>query len=199
MNPQLRLGQFRGRVDVHGLAEASESWREDPLVVPARVNLQRHNKPVHISHDVCLTVQANYPIRVYPRKPVKIGAAAGGGVGGGVGVVAGVGGGIAAGALIGSIVPVAGTIVGGAIGGIVGGVVGPFAGAGVGAALGAAGGAIKGDIKHHTILARDVFRLLPQFCEDEDNNVVQCTVLENTVCPSRLCNLTPANGSQRSD
>ena len=129
-----------------------------------------------ISDGVRLTVQANCPIRVYASKPVKIGAAAGGGVGGVVGGAAGVGGGVAAGALIGSVVPVAGTIIGGVIGGIVGGIGGVFVGGAAGSAGGAGGGAIRSNVKYHTVYARDVFRELPEYKYDKNNNIVQCTV-----------------------
>ena len=146
-----------------------------------------------ICHGVRLSVQANCSIRVYARKPVKVGAAAGGAVGGAVGGVAGVGGGIAAGALIGSIVPVAGTIVGGVIGGIVGGIGGTFVGGAAGSAGGAGGGAIKSNVNYHTVYARDVFRELPEYCYNKNNNSVQCTVLKNTVSPSGI---TAADGKK---
>ena len=192
-------GQLSGELDADFSVEANEIWKEDPLCSPPGVRMEFQGNHTHISHTVRLTVQADYPIRVYDRKPVHVGAGVGGGTGGVVGGAAGIGGGIAAGALIGSIVPVAGTIIGGAIGGVVGGIGGAVAGAGVGSGAGAAGGAIRSNVEYVTILARDVFKLLRQFSEDEDNNVVQCTVVENTVCPSRRCNLTPANGRQQSD
>ena len=199
LNPRLRLGQFRGELNADFLAESNEIWREDPLIVQPRVRMQRQGSHTHISHSVQLIVQANYPIRVYASKPVKIGAALGGGVGGVVGGLTGASGGVAAGALIGSIVPVAGTIFGGIIGGIVGGIGGAVAGGAAGAGVGAGGGAITGNIKHHIVYARDVFRELPEFSEDKNSNVVQCTIPMTTVCTANLCTRTPADGKLQND
>ena len=125
-------------------------------------------------NSLTLSVQPDYPIRVYARGPVHVGAGVGGGTGGVIGGAAGIGGGIAAGALIGSIVPVAGTIVGGVIGGIVGGIGGAVAGAGAGSGAGAATGAIVSNVDYHTVYARDVLSRLPQFTNDDKD--ARCTI-----------------------
>ena len=197
--PNFAIGEISGELDADISAVANEVWREDPLCTPPGVRMHLQGNHIHISHNIRLTVQANYPIRVYPRGPVHVGAGVGGGVGGVVGGAAGVGGGVAAGAVIGSVVPVAGTIIGGIIGGIVGGIGGAVAGAAAGSGVGAGGGAIRSNIEYHKVYPREVFQWLPQFSHDEHNNVVQCTVLVSTVCSSSHCNLTVANGTQQND
>ena len=156
---------------------------EEPVPLPANAGMEHRQYGVIHSHKIRLSVQADFKIRVYCAKPVKIGAAAGGGTGAVVGAAGGATGGAAVGALVGSVVPVAGTIVGGVIGGIVGGIGGFIGGGAAAAGVGAGVGAAHSNNVYKTVQAYEVFNKLPEFSEDRTNNTCSCTITGNTTCP----------------
>ncbi len=138
-------------------------------------SLSMPNSPLHV-HRVCISVQADFKIRIYPLLPAGVGAT----VGGTVGTVGGTVGGIAAGAAIGSIVPVAGNI----IGGIIGGIVGSLSGFGFGAGVGGGTGAAVGLVRVTTVCASDIFLKLEEYSMDKNHNICRCILTAPTKCPS---------------
>ncbi len=138
------------------------------------------NAPQH-AHRVCISVQADFQICVYPKLPVRHGPALGGDVVTVAGATGGTAGGIAAGALIGSVVPGAGTLVGGLIGGIVGGIGGLFAGGNIAAESSAEEEAAND--KHDIVRTSEVFKKLEEFSSDKNNNTCCCMVTAHMQCP----------------
>ena len=159
--------------------EQGQEWERKHLNLPPHTKLEEsHNRCTTVSYDT-YACQADFSIRVYPRKYVKNGAAAGGGIGG----VAGIGGGAAAGAAIGvavgTVVPIAGNIIGGVVGGIIGSLVGLLGGGAIGSASGAGvGGAVSND-NYVKVTAREIFKKLPNFSVRE--NMVYCEISKSTV------------------
>ena len=129
-----------------------------------------------LAQDLELSVQTDFRIRVYPRLPVKQGAAIAGGLGAGLGAAGGTAGGIAAGALIGSVVPGPGTIIGGIIGGVLGLFGGLAVGGGAGASTGVGLGAADSNNRHRIVSAYQVFCKCPEYSKDETNNKCHCVL-----------------------
>ena len=166
--------------------EPTASWSQPTAVVAAHESGKSTlmaEGTWRSSAKVRLGVQANYRIRAYSLKPVRLGAGVGGGVGGVGGAAAGGTGGavagVAIGATVGTVVPIVGNIVGGIIGGIVGGIGGVVVGAGTGAAVGTGAGAVASYDDGVNIKAREVFQQLPSFSEDKHNNIVYCILCSN--------------------
>ena len=163
--------------------EESQQWKHDGPSLPPHTYMHSSQGTNEYCIKTRVSVQADYIIRVYPSKPVKVGAAVGGGVGGSAGVAGGGTGGAAAGALIGAtagtVVPGVGNIVGGIVGGVIGGIAGAVAGGGAGVGIGAGAGAIHSNIHCIKITAREVFQGLPCFFDEKTDHVVSCELCIN--------------------
>ena len=181
-------GTLQLQVDRSATRKREEShvqqWKQTVDTVPSHTHMEAAHGEIQIPNKIKVCVQADFVTRVYPRKPVKVGAAVGGGVGGAGGAAAGGTGGAAVGFLIGaslgSVVPGVGNIVGGILGGVIGGIGGVAVGGGAGAGIGAGVGAIHSNVNWVTITAKEVFQELPHFSENEKNNTVSCVLLENS-------------------
>ncbi len=146
--------------------------------------------PPH-AHSVCISVQADFQIRVYSTISVKKGAAIGCRLGVAAGAVGGTAGGIAAGVVFGPMVPVVGVvyvpynILFGIIGGLVGCFGGVAAGEGFGACIGAGAGTVIGAADSNNtfmICASQVFAKFEEYLSD--HNACHCVLTTPTQCPS---------------
>ncbi len=148
------------------------------------------NAPQH-EHRVCISVQADFRIRVYSTNPVNKGLGIGCGLGTAAGVAGGTTGGVAAGgALIGATVPVCGllTLVGSiplvAVSVVVGCFGGVFAGGCFGACIGAGAGAVIGAADSNNtfmVCASEVFAKFEEY--SSDHNTCHCVLTTPTQCP----------------
>ncbi len=141
------------------------------------------NAPQH-EHGVCISVQADFQIRVYSTFPVKKGAVIGCCAGAAIGAVGGIVGGIGGGAIFGYVVFIPYRVLFGIIGGVVGCFGGVIAGEVFGACIGADAAAVNGAADSSMVCASQVFGKLEEYSSDETQNTCHCVLTTPTHCPS---------------
>ena len=170
------------RSSSHARKEEGQQWRNDNIYLPPQTRVRELYNRYSIVQHIKYGCQADLPIRVYPSKHVKDGAAVGGAVGGFSGAIGGAATGALNGALVCSVIPGAGSVVGGVIGGIGGGVAGMLGLGAIGSGTGAGFGAAVSNAKCVLITAKEVFRKLEKFKFSEKNNMVYCELPMSTEC-----------------
>ncbi len=141
------------------------------------------NAPPH-AHRVCISVQADFQIRVYSTFPVKKGSVIGCCAGAAIGAVGGTLGGIGGGAIFGYVVSIPYKVLFGIICGVVGGIGSVIAGEVFGACIGAYAAAVNGAADSSMVCASQVFGKFEEYSSDETHNTCHCVLTTPTQCPS---------------
>ncbi len=134
------------------------------------------------AHKVCVSVQADFQIRVYSSILVKKGAAIGCCAGATIGIFGGTVGGTGSGAFFGLVVLASYRVLFGLIGGVVGGIGGVIVGSGFGAYIGAYAGAVNGAADSSMVCASQVLVNFDEY--SSDSNTCHCVLTAPTQCPS---------------